>query len=445
LEEGYTPSVIDVRVRADGKRNVSSVWVRAERKSQDLSERADSIAALAISLAYCGQPDALMDGLRDKWGRSVRTAIIARAPAILAPRTIVDWFQTETIPSQQAAIMEMLGSIAWSRFDDTSRKFLQARATDLATTSPDARLNGTARWCCRAWSLAIADPVPNIPLDPMRNWFTNSQGQPFVRLVVPDLVVAGKPGKGRMWKQVGRTIAMATTEATGEQFQDFLADPQVRKWINSDPSTRQIGVDQASMPQRKVSWEMAVRFCQWLNEKESVPEDQWCYKEVWSSETDLQPTLNYLQKGGYRLPTQHEWKYACAAGSTEAWHFGSDQDACAMYEWTLPHSGNRTHAVATLRPNGFGLFDMGGNLAEWCDNAYREPIRSVEHYFAQDDGNPSNRPMSQNRLLAGGRFRFGAQSAISDSMVLDASDYLSVSTGFRVVKTIAEPDRIIKE
>nr|MBC8875047.1 SUMF1/EgtB/PvdO family nonheme iron enzyme [Planctomycetota bacterium] len=92
-------------------------------------------------------------------------------------------------------------------------------------------------------------------------------------------------------------------------------------------------------PVVNVSWNDAEAFCKWLSTK---------------------------QGGRYRLPTQAQWEYACRAGTATAWHCGDDEGALQDAAWFDRNGEGRTHPVGELRPNGYGLQDMHGNVWEWC-------------------------------------------------------------------------------
>jgi formylglycine-generating enzyme required for sulfatase activity len=120
---------------------------------------------------------------------------------------------------------------------------------------------------------------------------------------------------------------------------------------------------------------------------------------------------DFLTRTGYRLPTEAEWEYACRAGSQSPWTFGSDSSLLKEFGWYLDNSltkkGDRkAHETGMKKPNAFGLFDMHGNVWEWC--ADRDSPYSIgEGQPVVDSGNerPDRKILdAEPRSYRGGAF-----------------------------------------
>lgn len=103
----------------------------------------------------------------------------------------------------------------------------------------------------------------------------------------------------------------------------------------------------------------------------------------------------------YRLPTEAEWEYACRAGAQTAYHFGDDPSKLGEYAWYADNSDFKYQKVGTKKPNPWGLYDMHGNVAEWCLDQYNPDYYSK---FGNAVGvNPLNRPVElYPRVVRGG-------------------------------------------
>jgi formylglycine-generating enzyme required for sulfatase activity len=166
---------------------------------------------------------------------------------------------------------------------------------------------------------------------------------------------------------ISKDYYLGVTEVTQGQYE---------KVMGTNPSHFQKRVirksDSSMYPVEQVSWEDAGEFCKKLSE---LPEEK---------------------KAGrvYRLPTEAEWEYACRAGSKTAYSFGASSKSLGDYAWFGGNSGEQTHPVGEKKANAWGLYDMHGNVFEWCSHWYDEypksavsdPVGPAEGSFRVDRG-----------------------------------------------------------
>ena len=106
--------------------------------------------------------------------------------------------------------------------------------------------------------------------------------------------------------------------------------------------------------------------------------------------------LAACRKVGLELPSEAQWEYACRAGSTADFYFGDDEHLLDEYGWHWGNSDEQTHPVGQKRPNAFGLYDMHGNVWEWCQDTWHDSYTGVpsDGLAWVDDGS--------NRVFRGG-------------------------------------------
>jgi hypothetical protein len=135
----------------------------------------------------------------------------------------------------------------------------------------------------------------------------------------------------------------------------------------------------------------------------------------------------------YRLPTEAEWEYACRAGSATAWCFGDGESGLNDYAWSERNAGNKTHPVGQKKPNAWGLYDMHGNVWEWCQDWYADD-------YSKSSGVDPAGPLGGSARVCGGGWsnplsrgncRSGCRGGQSPGFRHD-------SVGFRVLLVLSE-------
>jgi len=143
------------------------------------------------------------------------------------------------------------------------------------------------------------------------------------------------------WVEFEQGFWIARTELTNEQYERFDPDP----WRGQEGDNH---------PVVNVSWEDATQYCKWLSKKTGLT---------------------------VRLPSEAEWECACRAGTTTEFWSGDEEADLARVDWYDGNSESRAHSVAEKPPNPFGLFDMHGNVREWCEDRWHD-----DYEGAPDDG-----------------------------------------------------------
>lgn len=158
----------------------------------------------------------------------------------------------------------------------------------------------------------------------------------------------------------------------------------------------------------------------------------------WNDCKEFTTAMEKLGQGIFRLPSEAEWEYACRAGSTTRFYFGdSDGQAsgggpCQLdeYAWYSGNAEGKLHPVGEKRPNAFELYDMVGNVWEWCEDAYEGSYEG-----APTDGSARPRSGRSSRVLRGGSWRSGPAGLRSAYRNRNLPELRNFSIGFRPALT----------
>jgi formylglycine-generating enzyme required for sulfatase activity len=179
----------------------------------------------------------------------------------------------------------------------------------------------------------------------------------------------------------------------------------------------------ADLPVEQVTWPQAARFCNARSRFEGL---QPCYNED-TGACDF-------QANGYRLPTEAEWEYACRAGTNSVYSFGDEARQLGDYGWFADNSGKKTHPIGRKKPNQWGLFDMHGNVAEWCQDFY-----APEYYKASPERAPHGPDEGNENVLRGGSWKSAADALRSAYRIGETPGFSDAclardAIGFRCVR-----------
>ncbi len=286
---------------------------------------------------------------------------------------------------------------------------------------------------CLAITAAAGQPRGNDDAESAKlPTLTNSIGMRMVQIPAGEFLMgsADDDASGRDDERpqhrvrVSKPFYIGAFEVTQAQFEKVTGrNPSF--FSNVGRGKRIVGdLDSADFPVEQVTWTAAVEFCRLLSE-----------------------LLEEKRAGRvYRLPTEAEWEYACRAGTTTSFHFGDALSAKqANFNGKHPAGGGdigpflaRTTKVGSYQPNAFGLYDMHGNVWEWCSDWY-----GADYYKASPPTYPRGSASGSQRVIRGGCWYSDARDCSSHFRNADRpTDGVYYVLGFRVVMTIGGADAL---
>ena len=476
VAQGYRMVALSVaRTSPGGLPIAASVWHRPVITEETRDQLAERQARAAIALVRFGQANEVWPKLQHSPDPRLRSFIVnwlnplGAEPQVIAaalkhidpgvqptpvePPKAMDAILFHPETSMRRALILALGSYGTEGLSPAEREPLSVKLLDLYRTDPDSGIHGAAGWTLRQWkkqeSLKAADTeLAKLKDRGDRRWFVNSQGQTFAVIEGPVEVRMGSPpteperfsSEILHHRIIPRRFAIATQEVTVEQYQEFVKENPGVDHANNDSHSSDL-----KGPMNQVSWYHAAAYCDWLSRKENRPE---CYEpndRGHQYAEGMKIRADALQRTGYRLPTEAEWEYGCRAGARTSRYYGSNVDLlgryaryleCARYLETSP---NRAQPCGSLLPNDLGLFDMLGNVYEWCQEralVYRPHLTEI----INDDINIlAYISEINNRPLRGGSFSDQPESVRSANRLPYRPSYPLASSGFRPSRTLPLP------
>ncbi len=407
--QGYRPAALSVLALVPGQPMVTaSVWHRPVVSETDKDTLAFRQAQAAVALLQLGRDELVWPLLRHSPDPRVRTYLIHRlSPLGTEPATLLRRLEEERDVSSRRALLLCLGEFGEDRLPVPKRQTLATGLLGIYRDDPDPGIHGAAEWLLRRWGYTadlarIDQELISRQARDERRWYVNGQGQTLV--LIPGPVefwmgsLAQEPGRHALGeplhrKRISRSFAIGAKEVTVEQFLRFKPTHRYTNRYSPKPEG----------PIINVMWYDAAGYCNWLSKEEGIPETEWCYpKQV--GEGMVLPRA-YLDKTGYRLPTEAEWEYACRVGATTSRAYGVQEDPMLeRYGWFLGNAQDHAWPVGLLKPNDLGLFDMYGNVYEWCQEPAFLYRWAAREQFIEDKEYILDIRDNQSRLLRGGAF-----------------------------------------
>ncbi len=272
--------------------------------------------------------------------------------------------------------------------------------------------------------------------------FVKSQTKPDMILVDGGSFMMGSdkgdPDEFPFHKVTLSSYYIGIHEVTVSEYQSFInstggkmPNPPDEEWFETHKDTKKFYPSPAKtwwgwkddFPMHNVTWLDAVKYCNWLSEKLGL---QSCYTKNADGGWDTD-----LSKNGYRLPTEAEWEFAARGGTkSKGTRYSGSANAAevAWYDETTALAGPQ--AIKTKKPNELGIYDMSGNVWEWCSDYY-----SKAFYINSQNTNPINTTSQPYRVLRGGGWHYQGSFATVTSRDGPEPFYTNYNYGFRIVQT----------
>ncbi len=365
-----------------------------QRALDEQASRAAKAAVALVRLGYASEVWQLLEYHPDPRSRSAFVDAVSTLgvnPLVLAselarlsksaaatapdlPEAKNNYLFDKTTSRRRGLILSMAG-YPLEAISHTERERLVNRLLDVFRNDPDAGVHSAAELVLARWGFKDRCKIPGGPVRAgelgKHRWHVNSAGQTMVLIDGPVDFEMGSPPEHPDHEQeefyhrrtIPRRFLVGSREVTNDEFRTFAAKkhrpvPPLTRW-SQGPDCPQVGVN----------WGQSAEYCNWLSEEEGLTS---CYKPNEKGEygAGMRVDGKAVDDGAYRLLTEAEWEYACRAGTSTTHYCGNSPDLLMRREWYVENSGYRAHPCGLLLPNELGLFDMLGNVWEWCHDRH---------------------------------------------------------------------------
>ena len=387
------------------------LWRRKAKLSIAALGMSDTELALDVC-AFVNRPDP-----------EQRTLFIDEFPKWdLDPKAVLAAIKNCDSPALRSGICLGVGQIPAEKIINADKESWKSGATQWFVEQGDTSTHSAAGWLLRQWGVPTPEVADQEKIILDRDWFVNTVGMTMLQMAPGSFLQSYESNAERVARvvEVRQPYWVGDREVTRGQFEEFIND------ANYAATEKPAGWDgvytdnspTADHPAQQVSWYDAVLYCNWLSQREAL---KACYER-----TGVKEKSGYDEKKeydawqmvpgttGYRLLHDAEWEYACRAGTSTDFSSGNDVSLLAGYCQMYP--SKLTATCGEKLPNAWGLYDVHGNVWEWC-------------WEPQSDTRIS-------RVLRGGGFFHPASFVRSLCARGEEAWHRDSSNGFRVARTL---------
>lgn len=276
---------------------------------------------------------------------------------------------------------------------------------------------------------------------------SKSSGMNF-SLILPGSFMMGAPPTERARRpdetlhpvQITQPFFLGRHEVTQAEFQSVMGTNPSWFAATGPGAKKAAGSSTTRFPVERVSWFDAVEFCIKLSKRDGLASNYELTAVQRNEGSIVDAKVTLLGAGGYRLPTEAEWEYACRGGTTTAFNFGKTNPGTqanvktrtsTFYGTTSTSPGfGRVTNVGIYKPNAWGLFDVHGNVAEWCGDWYEK-----DYFGVSPKSDPVGPRTGNHRVIRGGAWLISNDNCRSASRAFHLPSERKYYLGFRVAKS----------
>jgi formylglycine-generating enzyme required for sulfatase activity len=348
-------------------------------------------ARYAIALLHLGDPRGAERFLALDPDPEFRTAFIHTFPTWHGDlRQLPAILRRTNTPGFQSGLCAALGLLDPQILAGDEREAQKKVLARLYQEAPDGGTHSAAGWALRKWNSRLPELAISKELPQDRDWFVNTLQMTMLKVPKGSFLMRDydKPETAQVRITFEQPVFVCDREISVDLFWQFINDstyPRAKKPERWQGPVAELAPS-GDCPVNLVNWFDALLFCNWLSWKEGKSP---CYS---FRRGESEPTHWDQTADGYRLPTRAEWEYACGAGTTTTFFFGNEIRLLVHYGFIYENSEMHSWPGGLKLPNPWGLFDMYGNVSEWCWDQVGKDQRFILGGFHHSMSNQCSSP-----------------------------------------------------